>query len=395
MSYENYKIALDDKIIKTSTTKMKEFDKSNEKLIDDNVFKLCNQNKNGRRIVCQDISYFYYMLNDEDNFILYGKEAIEYGSLNTISIFLKYYCDESDSNNAYKYYELMHNYDPKNYGVYYQNIVIKIYSYANYFNFLFDSGLYEDSLKIAKEAKKYYIHLNLDMNQYETLKYINNHIKKCEEQIEKNKNSNYPEEQLLKYFNKETLNLMNEDNKIYILTSLNIYDYIKSSKTTMDYSATLMPILKAIENIMFEILSKDYHLYISELLEIKQIDERDIRGFLDNDNKFMKEIEKLEYGKILSLIGRKKIDFYDGSTYIIPNRYFTEFCNKNGIMDTKKVIIEIYKELDKLKEKRNLVAHKNRVNEDCVKICYDILLDDIKFIKYLYTTFKFIFENKG
>lgn len=393
ISYENYEKALDNNIIKISKEKMKEFDRSKEKLIEDNVSKLYYQNKNGRRIECQDISYFYYMLNNEESFILYGKKAVEYGSLNTISLFLKYYCDESDYNNASKYYKIMHDFDPKNYGVNFQNIVIKLYSYSNYYNYLYDLGLYEESLNIAKEAKRYYIHLDLDMNQYETLRYINDHIKKCEEQINESKNIKTSEEQLLNYFDKEILDIMSEDNKIYILTSLNIYDYMKTVQITMDYSATLMPILKAIENIMFEILAKNYHSFISEKIKTKQIDNKDIKGFLNKDNEFITEIDRLEYGKILSLIGRKKIDFYDGSTYIIENRYFTEFCSKNNIINAKNVIVKLYNELDKLKDKRNLVAHKNRVYEECVKECYDILLDNIKFINYLYTTFKFIFEK--
>lgn len=300
-----------------------------------------------------------------------------------------------DYNNASKYYKLMHDFDPKNYGVNFQNIVIKLYSYSNYYNFLYNLGLYEESIQIAKEAKIYYIHLDLDMNQYETLKFINSHIKKCEEQINDSKNIKTSEEQLLNYFDKEILEIMSEDSKIYILTSLNIYDYMKTVQITMDYSATLMPILKAIENIMFEILAKNYHSFISEKIKTKQIDIKDIKGFLNKDNEFITEIDRLEYGKILSLIGRKKIDFYDGSTYISENRYFMEFCNKNNIVNAKNVIIKLYNELDKLKDKRNLVAHKNRVYEECVKECYDILLDNIKFINYLYTTFKFIFENKN
>ena len=398
ISFDNYKKALDDNIIKKSTEKMKEFNKLQEKqfsesYINKQVFDLYYRNKEGLRILAQDLSNIYYILNDEENFILYGKEAVEYESLNVIGVFLKYYCNKLDYNNAHIYYELMHNFDSKNFGTNGQNIVIKLYSYANYYNFLYDLGLYEDSLKVAKEAKKYYIHLDLDMNQYETLKFINTHIKKCEEQINKTKDIKYSEDKLLNYFDKEILELISNDNKIYILTSLNIYEYMKTTEMTMDYSAALMPILKAIENIMFEILAINYHSFIVEVLEQKQIDKRDIKGFLNKDNEFITEIDKLDYGKILSLIGRKSINFYDGTSFIIPNRYFTEFCNKNNIINSKSVIIKIYNELDKLKDKRNLVAHKNRVYEDCVKECYDILLDNIKFINYLYTNFKFIFEN--
>lgn len=399
ISLENYKKALDAQTIKTSTEKMKEFSKlnvnqSNDELIDKTVWTLFNENVKGRRILAQDISNLYYILNDEDNFILYGKEAVEYGSLNVISIFLKYYCDKLDYNNAHIYYELMHKFNPKDFGPDGQNIIIKLYSYTNYYKFLYNLGYYEDSLNVAKEGKKYYIHLNLDMNQYETLKIINDHIKKCEEQISKIKKIKYSEDKLLNYFDKEILDLMCNDNKIYIITSLKIYEFMKTDETTMDYSATLMPILKAIENIMYEILAKNYHPFIINVMKQKQIDKRDIRGFLNKDKEFITEIDRLEYGKILSLIGHKNISFYDGTSYIIPNRYFTEFCNKNNIKDSKGVITELYTELEKLKDRRNLVAHKNRVFEECVKECYDILLDNIKFINYLYTNFKFIFEEK-
>ena len=231
------------------------------------------------------------------------------------------------------------------------------------------------------------------MNQYETLNVINSHIKKCEEEINKSRNIKYSENKLLNYFDKEILDLMSNDNKIYILTSLNVYEYMKTTEITMDYSATLMPILKAIENIMFEIVAINYHTFIAEKMKHEQIDKRKIKEFLNNENKFMCKINGLEYGKILSLIGQKSNSYYDDTYLIIPNRYFTEFCNKNNIINSKNVIIEIYNELDKLKFKRNLVAHKDRVNEDCVKECYDILLENIKFINYLYTNFKSIFEN--
>ena len=68
----------DENIIKKSTEKLKEF---NETYINNQIFKLNYRNKEGYRILAQDLSNIYYILNDEENFILYGKEAIKYGSL--------------------------------------------------------------------------------------------------------------------------------------------------------------------------------------------------------------------------------------------------------------------------------------------------------------------------
>ena len=113
---------------------------------------------------------------------------------------------------------------------------------------------------------------------------------------------------------------------------------------------------------------------------------------MNKDNEIIMKIDRLEYGLALSLIGKKSSYKYDRDE-IIPNKYFLEFCNENNIKNSRDVVIKIYTELDDLRLKRNLVAHKNRVHEECVKECYDILLNNIKFINYLYTNFKFVFEK--
>ena len=42
-----------------------------------------------------------------------------------------------------------------------------------------------------------------------------------------------------------------------------------------------------------------------------------------------------------------------------------------------------------------MVAHKNRIYEDCVIECYSILLENIKLIKYLYEIFGFVFKKNA
>ena len=373
LSFDNYKKFFN---IITDNNYLNNFD------INSDFYKAYNYNKTQIRIITQDLSGLYYFIGDEEKFLNYGKIAIEYHSLQIIGMTLKHYCDKLDYDNAYIYYKLLKDFDSKDYGTYGQNIIIKLYSYMHYFRYLYNLGLYEESLKITKEAKKYYIDFYEKIDMRETLKTINNiidsHIEKCEEQISKAQKIKYSEEKLLNYFDKKIIDLMTDDNKIYILTSLNIYEYMKKSEITMDYSAVLMPILKSIENIIFEIVAKEYHSFI---LGKKEIDKWYIKGFLNKDNEIIMKIDRLEYGLALSLIGKKSSYKYDRDE-IIPNKYFIEFCNKNNIKNSRDVVIKIYTELDNLRLKRNLVAHKNRVYEDSVKECYDILLDNIKFINY-------------
>lgn len=351
----------------------------------------CSKITEGIRITSQELSIIYYIINEEEKFLLYGKYAVEYDSLNAIYVFLKYYCDRQDYDNASIYYELMRNHRLK-YNNMYSNsreIILKKIGCSIYYQFLYELGMYEDSLNVAKEFKKYVIDNELIENKLEFLKDVNKHIEKCKVQIDKTTQNQYEEGVLLEYFDKEILELMSEDNKIYILTSLNIYKYMKSSKITMDYSATLMPILKAIENIIFEIIADKYHEFIIKKNKEHNIDFKFIKAFVKN-GRIAEKKDRLELGNALSLIGYRHWE----NNEVIINRYFKEFCIENNVENSRDVIIKMYNELDELVPKRNLVAHKNRIYEECVKECYDILLDNIKFINYLYTNFKFVFEDK-
>lgn len=345
----------------------------------------------GIRILSQEISIMYYIIDDEEKFLLFGNEAVKYNSLNSIYIFLKYYCNKHDYENAAIYYNLMHHYKSGRLNNPYQDTMLKKRSYPIYFKFLYNSGMYEDALNVAKEFKKYVVTNELIENKLELTKPLNEQMEKCQSFINKSKETHYKEDILLNYFDKDILNLMSDDNKVYILTSLNIYEHMKSTQITMDYSATLMPILKVIENIVFEIMAIKYHEYIKKRNEKNQINPRDIKAFINQkDNTFIENMEQLELGSALYLIGYK----YHVTDELIIRRCFIDFCNENNMKNSKDVIIKLYKELDELRTKRNLVAHKNRVFEECVTECYDILLNNIKFINYLYTNFRFVFENK-
>lgn len=346
--------------------------------------------KEGIRILAQELSIMHYIIDDEEKFFLYGKYAVEFNSLNSIYVFLKYYCDRQDYENSAKYYYLMRYYESGRFTNPYQDTILKVRSYPIYFKFLYDSGMYEKALNVAKEFKKYVINNKLIENKLNFTKTIKEQMENCQQFIDKSKEKHYKEDILLDYFDKEILDLMSDDNKIYILTSLNIYEYMKSTKITMDYSATLMPILKVIENMVFEIMAEKYHDYIMKENEKSLINSRDIKAFINpKDNTFIEKMEQLELGSALYLIGYK----YHFTNELIIRRCFKDFCNINNVKNSRDVIEILYDQLDELRNKRNLVAHKNRVYEKCVEECYNILLKNIKFINFLYTNFKFVFEE--
>ena len=89
LAFENYKKSLDNEIIKKCITKIKERSilDDTEKIVGD----MCDRNREQFRIISQDLCSLYYIIGDEDNFLLYSSYATQYGSLNAISFLLKYY----------------------------------------------------------------------------------------------------------------------------------------------------------------------------------------------------------------------------------------------------------------------------------------------------------------
>ena len=380
------------KIIKYKEISLENYKKSWDCIESFNISGNHDRIKEGIRILSQELSIFYYILEDEEKFFSYGKCAIEFNSLNSIYIFLKYYCDNKDYDNAAVYYNLMNKYILGMYNDPYQDTKLKDRSYHIYYKFLYDSGEYENALEVVKEYKKFIINNELIENKLKFTRPANEIIEQCQLLINKSKQNYYKEDILLKYFDKETLKIISEDNKIYILTSLNIYEYMKSTEITMDYSAALMPILKVIENIMFEIIAKKYHSFVMEKRKNSYINPKDIKGFINQKEKtFIEKIEQLELGSAQHLIGYN----HPETNELIIRRIFVDFCIANGINNPRTIITTLFNELDELRNKRNLVAHKNRVFEEVVTECYDILLNNIKFINFLYTNFRFVFEKNN
>jgi len=392
----NYgKAGLEKELLSNSLKIMSREKKVDTKEIANLLMQQDDKNKEDFRKITQELTILYYILNDEEKFIFYGEYAVKYNSLNAINLFLKYYCDKMDFDNANYYYELMHTYPVADfYGSIRNNLALKIAGHKIYWDFFYNLGNYEESKKIAEACKDFVLKNRLDD---EILLYVENHTKDCEQKIQELNNNTYTEEALFNYFDKDVVDLMSDENKIYILTSLNIYNYMKSKENeiTMDYSATLMPILKAVENMIFYIVGVCYHKFILGKNE-KEIDKNAIEPFINRkDNTINKrENPRLELGTALKLIGDEEPSFNIWEEKkIIPNKYFIEFCNKNNINNSKNVIITIYKNLDNLRNTRNRVAHKDRILEKDLEQCYSILLNDIKFINFLYNNFRFVFEN--
>ena len=341
----------------------------------------------------QDLSYIYYLNEDNELFIRYATLATEYNSIGAASTLVKYYCDEDNYNLAKKYFEKCISIPISNVEMK-QNIVSyetsKVMAYSHMYHYLFNKGYYEKAKKIILELKNKYPELYInnlsDVSENEILGQIDAWVEECDKYIalEKEKVSVEKEEQLKKYFSEDIIKNMSNEVKIYILTSLEINNYLDTVESIMDYSAALMPIMKAVETILYNIIVENYLRFIrtKDNINLNLIS----KSFIYED-KIKDNIDRIVYEDVLYSIARYN---YNEKKYI-PNRYFLDYCNSKNMNNPEETITFFAEKLYEIKQKRNKIAHKERIfKEDAIE-CKELLLDKIRFIEFLYNNFSFCF----
>ena len=341
--------------------------------------------KNIIRRSYQTLAYVYYIANDEEEFHKYASSAVEYNSASAASTLVKYYCDQDNYNEAYKYFKICidMNYDGSNpnYNIAFEND--KIMAYSHIYNYLFNKGLYEEAKDIAFKIKAFISGKPYE-NQYSNT--ILGFIKSCNRYIELSKEPIKKQDNLNKYFGEDVINMMNDNIKIYINTSLEIYSYLKSTNQVMDYSASLMPMMKAVESILYEIIVKNYLSFLKtkkfELTSLPKI-------FKDKENGIKEYFDRIEFNDALNTISK-----YERNTEEhLANENFLKFCEANKVEDSENTIKKFAEILYSLKEKRNKVVHKERILKEDADWCKEVLLENTKFIEFLYQNFSFCFKN--
>ncbi len=343
--------------------------------------------KNLIRRSYQTMAYLYYIINNNEEFLKYSAYAVEYNSIGAASTLVKYYCDEDNYNEAYKYFKICidlkyDDSDPNN------NIVFendKIMSYSYFYHYLFNKGLFDEAKDIAFKLKGF---ISGKPYEYQYNNVVIEFIKKCNKYIELSKENikNSKNMKLNDFFSEDIIKLMNNNIKIYINTSLEIYSYLVSVDEIMDYSAALMPIMKAVESILYEIIVKNYLAF----LKTKKYSLTSLPKFFKDKEKGIKEhIDRIEYGDALNAISK-----YDKSTDThMVNNDFLSFCIANKVNDSENIIRKFALILYSLKEKRNKVAHKERIFKEDADWCKELLLENTKFIEFLYQNYSFCFKN--
>ena len=348
-----------------------------------------NESKNNYKRIVQYMVFVLYELEDQ-RFEELAYEGVSLGLCNCASLLIRYYWLNNDLNKANEVFLRAETIVPEN-----ENSAINlsmIYSYM--FHAYYNVGLYENAINIVDKAEEYassnpFI-LNNISKQRDIRRACGEFRKKITDTIIKITSISVPAERLKQEFSDDVIALMSNNVKRFVSTAFFVYDYINNQHSDdMDYSACVMPLMKAVEEILFRIVGEEYLAYLKGRSPINIARVPDV--FKQHDSyHFLDSLTQLEIGKAISCI--KKKDGYDRVEYR-PQEYFVAFCADNNANCTENELAEIIRLLCDVKDMRNHAAHISPVTQMDAEECWELIVKVRKLIATLLTTFRFCFTE--
>lgn len=340
------------------------------------------------------VIHMFYV--DVEKGIDYLEKAVKFNSKYALQILVYIYLQDDYYNidRCYECYQTLRN----DYKTSSETLAATITMFYYYFN----HGLYQNAKECIEDYKTNVFPF---LNNKENEKTAAEVLKELENEINNINKKTAADAALKQYFSELTLSKMPEYVKVFIFTSLELKKYIDEqlkNDVVLDYSGATMPVMKALEAILFEIFANSYLAYLNSLKDINlKLINRNFK-YEDKSTKTTKlknSLERLECGDALYLACDIKRAFsQNGDNYeceivdVIPVKYFADFCKEVcGINNPEEIIKEFANRLIVIKDLRNNSAHKNRIDKKEADKVSEYLIENYKFINFLYEKFNKIF----
>lgn len=351
------------------------------------------------RFLLQKMGELFFLIDDIDNSIKYYSEAfIKYESkaaaysLLCIHVKIEQYEDVNKSEFFYNFLMNSPLDDLNNKNV---HIQMKLMATSILYHYYYSNGDLENAFNKANDSlqlcKKYDITGPLLDYSIEKFNDVKLRLKQVSDVI-------IDDECLMNegYFSKFSLDLMSKDIKVFIQTSIKLYNQFKDLNYTFDYSSVNIPILKGVETLLYKIFCFDYFDYLKSIKDINlQKVDYFYRVQIDEKWYWKETIERIEYGDAVHIacyVIRPK----DLNAIYKPKEKFVKFCKEVcGMMNAENTIIDFISKLDNIRTIRNKTAHRFRVLKQDADECRNQLYVVTKFIDDIYTNFHAIFESES
>ncbi len=346
--------------------------------------------------VLQDIADLYNVLDNYDGAIMFFEEAYEKyqsikaaASLIRIYTFVDAHLDIDKALNLYdKLLELPYN-DDMNIESLKMN---KLYGISNIYHYYFNIGDYKNAAYIIQNA----ISKSQD-NMFEVSEgsLLSDLLKRAHDKLNELSEIVVDVGELSSYFNSDVLTVMSDDMKIYIQTSLTVFESIENSKNALDYSAALIPVLKGLEDLIYEIYINGYLNYLKTLNNVNYSKIDSSLYYIKYNQNFLKNrVDDFKIGNAIysACYVQNNYGALDSSNSYMPIDYFVNFCSEVcNVEDPAFFIINMVKKLEQIKNIRNKAAHRFRITKTDAIECFNILFKRENFISLLYKNFSKIF----
>lgn len=291
----------------------------------------------------------------------------------------------------------------------------QVASFHTIMDYLINNGDYE----IAEDLNAYFdenlisaytlklVQLNFLGNYNTFVENVEKAVKEYNNKLIEIKKANKIEDELLKDdFDSNVINKMSDDIKIFIVTAIKTFDFLKRETTgtnNLDFSPAIIPMMKSLEILLKQIFVDNYFKYLKQNENLLNL--RKINKILKNEEgtSLKNSLDDFTCGNALymamyrdySAIERVQKD-YNGKEIKFayrPNEYFCKFCKSKGISDSENFVQKFGDSLQEIVCIRNNTAHRNRILRQDADEAFNILLKVKKFIGNLYKDFSFCFEN--
>jgi hypothetical protein len=396
-----------------------EFDVS--KLIDFKV--LVNDiEKNKKRILIQKIYFLMSCDLDtfENDYVSLLKEASGYGSSQADSSLVEYYVRQGEEylDIAHKYFLrcISNKFASGYYNAKESNSVAQIMAHRYLYNGYYSKGMLEKAKEIATQAILFIGGLE-KITTFDGIKQIA--IKGFQGNLSDIQNKLNPlplqekvqHKEYIEYFkDKSIIPLMSDSVKTYLQTAIRIYQFMVN-QDNLDFSAFTMPLMKALESVLFDIFAKHYFEYVKSIEGIAMSDIPRFMKTKEDNPELLSSISFIELGDVLKSMSvyRPKDPSQDIQLQLDglednivnelkkynPRKYFLSFCQSYNVDEPILTIQTFSYYLFKIKEIRNLSAHRNRVYKQDANKCLDYLLTSVSFLEFLFVKFRFCFETES
>lgn len=337
----------------------------------------------------RELGQLYSTIANYDEAIKYFEEAYEnHCSISSASRLISYYTALEgyiDIDKALKIQDKMLEFKYKDQQEKWLHIHQKFIAIKRIYDFYYNLGDYNNALYIIQNAKNKEEKNAGDVTLYDNL------INDAQNKINELSNAILNYNELSTYFKSNILTIMPDDIKVFIQTSLAVYNTLNNINQSMDYSSAIIPLLKGIENLLYEIYINGYLNYLKTL---NNIDFNEIHSsfyYTRFNKEYLKnQVEDFKIGNAIysSCYIHNNFGSINSSPLYTPNKYFINFCKDICDIDNpNEFIIELTKTLEEIKTIRNKVAHRFRITKTDAEKCIDILLKHKCFINYLYSNF--------